>query len=114
MSLTIVLFLTAALFGFHLLKHVLKNAPTPKGSLLFHSIFAAAGLAILIYHVWEGERGHLMTALMFLIVAALGGFVMGFTDLILKKNPPKALAILHPILAVTGVIFLLLHTFGNK
>ena len=55
-----------------------------------------------------------MTALMFLIVAALGGFVMGFTDLILKKNPPKALAILHPILAVTGVIFLLLHTFGNK
>ena len=50
MSLAIVLFLTAALFGFHLLKHVLKNSPTPKGSLLFHSVFAAAGLAILIYH----------------------------------------------------------------
>jgi len=114
MSLAIVLFLTAALFGFHLLKHVLKNSTTPKGSLLFHSIFAAAGLAILIYHVWEGERGHLVTALIFLVVAALGGFVMGYTDLILKKNPPKILAILHPILAVTGVIFLLLYTFGSK
>jgi len=114
MSLALVLFLTAALFGFHLLKHVLKNAPTPKGSLLFHSVFAAAGLAILIYHVWEGERGYLMTALVFLVVAALGGFVMGFTDLILKKNPPKALAILHPILAVTGVIFIILYVLGKQ
>jgi hypothetical protein len=114
MSLALVLFITAALFGFHLLKHVLKNAPTPKGSLLFHSIFAAAGLAILIYNVWEGERGHLVTALAFLVVAALGGFVMGFTDLILKKNPPRVLAIIHPILAVTGVIFLLLFLFGSK
>ena len=114
MSLTIVLFLTAALFGFHLLKHVLKNAPTPKGSLLFHSVFAAAGLAILIYHVWEGERGYIVTALAFLVAAALGGFVMGYTDIFLKKNPPKLLAIIHPILAVTGVVFLLLYTFGNK
>ena len=114
MSLALVLFLTAVLFGFHLLKHVLKNAPTPKGSLLFHSIFAAAGLAILIYHVWEGERGYLMTALVFLVIAALGGFVMGYTDLILKKNPPKALAILHPILAVTGVIFIILYVLGKQ
>lgn len=113
MSLAIVLFLTTALFGFHLLKHVLKNAPTPKGSLLFHSIFAASGLAILIFHASQGERGYLMTALIFLVVAALGGFVMGYTDLILKKNPPKAIAIIHPILAVTGVIFLLLYVFRN-
>jgi len=112
-SLAIVLFLTAALFGFHLLKHVLKNSPTPKGSLLFHSIFAAAGLAILIYHFWEGERGHLMTAFSFLVIAAMGGFVMGYIDIFQKKNPPKALAIIHPILAVTGVIFLLLHVFGR-
>jgi len=111
MNLAIVLFLTAALFGFHLLKHVLKATPTPKGSLLFHSIFAASGLAIIIYHVWEGERGYLLTALIFLVLAALGGFVMGYTDLILKKNPPKAIAIVHPILAVTGVIFILLHVF---
>jgi len=113
MSFAIVLFLTAALFGFHLLKHVLKGVTTPKGSLLFHSIFAAAGLAVLIYHVWEGERGYVMTALVFLVIAALGGFVMGYTDLIVKKNPPKALAIIHPILAVTGVIFLLLYAFGK-
>src|SRR5688500_17869806 len=113
MSFSLVLFLTAALFGFHLLKHVLKKTPTPKGSLLFHSVFAAAGLAIVIYHVWEGERGHLVTSLIFLVLAALGGFFMGFTDLILKKNPPKALAILHPILAVTGVVFLLLYSFGK-
>jgi len=114
MSLAIVLFLTAALFGFHLLKHVLRSTTTPKGSLLFHSIFAASGLAILIYHAWLGERGHLMSALIFLVVAALGGFVMGYTDLILKKNPPKALAIIHPILAVTGVVFLLLYVYANK
>ena len=114
MSLAIVLFLTAALFGFHLLSHVLKDVTTPKGSLLFHSVFAAAGLAVLIYHVWDGERGYLVTSLAFLIVAAIGGFVMGYTDLILKKNPPKVLAIIHPILAVTGVVFLILYAFGSK
>ena len=113
MSYALVLFLTAALFGFHLLTHVLKGITTPKGSLLFHSVFAASGLAIIIYHVWEGERGYLLTSLIFLVLAALGGFVMGFIDLIQKKNPPKAIAIIHPILAITGVIFLLLYIYAK-
>jgi hypothetical protein len=114
MSLAIILFLFAALFGFHLLKHVMQETPTPKGSLLFHSVFAAAGLALIIYNAWLGERGHLVTAIVFLVLAALGGFVMGYIDVIKKRNPPKAIAVIHPILAVIGVVFLLLHVFGKS
>ena len=110
MSFALVLFITAALFGFHLLKHVLAGTVTPKGSLLFHSIFAAAGLAIVVVNIYQGEKGHLVTSLIFLSIAALGGFIMGYIDVIQKKTPPKILAIVHPILALTGVLFLVLHS----
>jgi hypothetical protein len=47
------------------------------------------------------------TALIFLLVAAVGGFYMFFRD-IKGKMSPVWLAFVHAALAVTGVVFLLI------
>jgi hypothetical protein len=43
---------------------------------------------------------------------AVGGFTMLYIDIGKKQAPPKALAILHPILAAIGLILLIIYAMG--
>jgi heme A synthase len=111
----IILFVIGALFGLHILTHVLKDKPTPKISVLLHGLFVAIPLIIVIIKTAKGEdvTSTLIASLIFFIIAALGGFLMVYLDLGKGKLPPKALAILHPILAAVGLVLLIVFTIGK-
>ena len=111
----IILFAIGALFGLHILTNVLKNKPTPKTSVLLHGLFVAVPLLMVIIAVINRENvtSTLTASMIFFLIAALGGFAMVFLDFGKKQLPPKGLAILHPILAVVGLVLLIVYTFGS-
>ncbi|MGE5401665.1 MAG: hypothetical protein ACM3S2_14790 [Ignavibacteriales bacterium] len=113
MVIAIVLFAAGALFGLHILTHVLQNKATPKVSVVVHGLLVAIGLVMVIAAEVIGGSGRLMTSMIFFIIAALGGFVMVYFDIMKKQVPPKALAILHPILAAIGLVLLIIYVIGK-
>lgn len=111
MVVAIILFVIGALFGLHVLTHILKNKPTPKISVLLHGLFVAIPLIMVIIAVIKGENvtSTLMASMVFFIIAGLGGFAMVFIDLGKGQLPPKGLAILHPLLAAVGLVLLIMY-----
>lgn len=110
---TIILFAVGALFGLHILTHVLKSKPTPKVSVLLHGLLVVVALILTIIAAADNANGMLIGSLVLFVIAALGGFVMVYIDLGKKRNPPKGLAILHPILAAIGLVLLIIYAFGK-
>src|SRR6476659_8693032 len=100
------IFALAAIFGLVILKNWFTSAHTSRTTVYVHGIFAAIGLGILIYYMTTNGSSNLRTALILLVIAALGGFYMFFRDL-KGKFSPMWLAVIHALLAVTGVGFLL-------
>jgi hypothetical protein len=101
----IVLFVLAAVVGLYLASRVFGNALPPIGAAVFHGLFAASGLLLLLYVAFvEGtpQPQAVIIAAGLLVVAALGGFLMLSMHL-RKRVPPKGLAALHALLAVAGV-----------
>ena len=96
----------AAIFGIIILKNWLTSAHTSRSTVYLHGLFAAIALGILIYYVASNPVDNARTALIILVIAALGGFYMFFRDL-KGKFSPTWLAVVHALLAVTGVGFLL-------
>lgn len=110
----IILFAIGALFGLHILTHILQTKPSPKASVVLHGLFVAVALVLLIVTVASGTANSLTIAsLVLFIIAALGGFIMFYMDLGKHQIPPKALAILHPLLAAAGLVILIIYTFGR-
>ncbi len=109
----IVFFAVGALFGLHILTHILKDKPTPKISVLLHGVLVAVALVMVIVAAANGGTGMLLTSMVFFIIAALGGLTMAYVDLGKKQPPPKMLAIAHPILAAIGLILLIVYAMGR-
>jgi hypothetical protein len=105
------LFSLGAILGIYLISFVLRNKETPKAVAFIHGAFVAVALIMLILYVSKNEHGPTESVVLF-ILAALGGFVLIYRDLT-GKTLPKWLAITHGLVAVTGFVFLLLHTFGS-
>jgi len=107
----IIIFIIAALFGLVILTAVLRDRPTPKPFVIIHGPLAATAIVLLIIDVVKGHTEALLIAsLIIFIIAALGGFVLYTLDT-LKKRIPKPLAILHPLIAVAGLIVLIVYAF---
>lgn len=104
----IAVFALAAILGMTLLSYVLKSKETPKALMIFHGLFAATGLILLLYYVFGNSPGPVESAVLF-VIAALGGFVMVAKDLT-GKPIPKWLAVTHGLIAVAGFIMLLVFT----
>lgn len=109
----LMLFVAGAFFGLHLLSHIIKNKPTPKTSIVFHSLFVIIGMVLVFMARAEGERGLLSTSLLLFSLAAAGGVVMVFLDVVKKIKPPVVLAIGHMLLALSGVVCLAIHVFNK-
>jgi len=109
----IVLFIIAAVFGLITLVAILKNSPTSRSTVLMHGAVAAAGLLIVLFAVVQAAGPAPVTSLVLFLIAAAGGFILFAVDM-RKKPVPKWLALLHPVLAVLGlvslVIFVLTHS----
>lgn len=106
---SIVCFALAALFGIILLTYVLGNKETPKAIAFIHGGFAATALVLLLIHALTQMDQTLWIAGLFVIVA-LVGFYMLSRDLT-GKMIPKAVAVIHGLVAALGLLSLLYLVF---
>lgn len=109
LKVAIALFILGAIFGLIVLTSILRNQSTPKPMVLFHGLFVATGLVLVLITFLSGHSDKLLgISLGLLLIAALGGFTLLFNDLS-KKPIPKWLAVLHPILAASGLVVLIVY-----
>lgn len=107
----IFLFIIAAIFGLTILASILRDKPTPKLSVLAHGTFAIIALLILIAAVASNHGSTLLLVSVGLfILAALGGFTLLSFD-IRSKPIPKVVAIIHPLVAVSALVLLVIVVF---
>jgi hypothetical protein len=110
----VALFAIAALLGVYMVLRVFKGVMPPWPAAVFHGLFAATGLVLLLYVAFLAATPPPQTiviAAVLLVIAALGGFVLVSYHL-RKQVPPKALAGVHALLAVVGFLTLAGATFG--
>lgn len=109
LKIAIALFIIGAIFGLIVLTAILRDRPTPKPVVVFHGLFVATGLVLVLIAVLTGQWDKLlMASLGLFVLAALGGFTLLFNDLS-KKPIPKWLAIGHPLVAAAGLICLIVY-----
>lgn len=107
----IAIFALAAILGMTLLSYVLRGKETPKGVMIFHGLFAATGLVLLLTYVFGNKPNPIESAVLF-VIAALGGAILVAKD-ITGKEIPKWLAVVHGLIAVVGFIFLIVFTLNK-
>jgi hypothetical protein len=100
----------AAVLGMTLLGFVLADKSTPKAVVFTHGPLAAAGLVLLIIYCFKQSPSPVEAIIAFAIAAVMG-IVLVYKDLTGKKIP-KALAVIHGLVAVAGFTLLLLFAFS--
>src|ERR1044071_4337215 len=95
-------FALAAIMGMVLISNVLQNKQVPRVALVMHGSFAALSLVLLIIYIMGNQPGPVQSLVLF-IIAASGGFIMLARELT-GKPVPKWLAIVHGLLAASGLI----------
>lgn len=109
LTIAIFLFVIAAAFGVILLTRVLGNKTTPKPVALIHGTLAVMALLITITYYVTGHHSTLvLTSIILFALAAVGGVIM-FTLDISNKQIPKVIAVIHPLVAVTALVLLVVH-----
>jgi hypothetical protein len=109
---SIILLLLAAVFGLYMASRIFGDNLPPWNAVILHGILAAAGLLVLLYALFIGvQSGPLAVGAVLLVVAALGGFFM-FGYQLRNLTPPKAVVVVHALLAVGGVVCLLGSALG--
>ncbi|MDN5205362.1 hypothetical protein QQ008_28515 [Fulvivirgaceae bacterium BMA10] len=111
-TISVILFALAAVFGLVILLKILKGQETPKPAVFIHGALAAIALVLLLIFTLNNPTNAPTLSLVLFIVAALGGFVLFAIDL-KTKNPPRGLALIHAGAAVVGFLLLLLFVFGS-
>jgi len=102
-----VLFALGALGGLYMAALAFKGRPLPVIVAVLHGLLGATGLVLLIYEVLMGlGAGTAKIALIILIVAALGGFYL-LSFHIKKQQHPRAVIVIHALVAVIGFLTLL-------
>ena len=106
-----ILFALGALGGLYMATLAFKGKPLPVAVAVLHGLFGATGLVLLIIGVLMGMgAGTAKIALVILIVAALGGFYL-LTFHIKKQQHPRAVIVIHALVAVLGFLTLLTAIF---
>ena len=109
---SILLFLTAALFGLYMAARVFGGNLPPWIAVILHGVLAASGLLVLLYALFVGaQSAAAVIGAVLLVVAALGGFFM-FSYQLRKAIPPKAVVVVHALAAVLGVVCLIANAMG--
>ena len=111
-NISIALFALSAVLGMTILVKWLTKKNAPKAVIYSHGLVAATALVILIIYAIQNPEHFPQTSIVFFVIAAIGGFYMFFKD-VQKKANPLAIAFIHALLAVTGLITLLLFVFAD-
>jgi hypothetical protein len=97
----------AAVGGLVLAASVLRNKFAPWALSVVHALLGATGLVLLISILLQGSAPQqLLVGFVLLLVAALGGFFLAAFHL-RKKIAPKAVVVVHAVVAVAGFLALL-------
>ena len=104
---TLVVFGIAAVLGLTVAVQIFKKRETSKAAALAHGAFGAVGLVLLILHAVKNPHQLLTTAIVLLVVAALGGAIVFYNDL-RRKPGPVALVVIHALVAVAAVAVVLM------
>lgn len=106
LTVPIVLFVLAALLGLIVAVQIFKKKPTSKAVALVHGAFGAAGLIALLLYAMKNSHRFLTTAIVLLVIAALGGLLVFVNDL--RGRPgPNAVVVIHALAAVAAVALVL-------
>lgn len=99
----IVIFLVAALGGAVMAVQIFRGRTPPMPLALLHGPLAAVGLFLLVWLWLQQEAGTaVITGLVILVLAALGGFYL--ISFHLRGKPhPKPVVVIHALAAVIGV-----------
>jgi hypothetical protein len=112
LSWAVIVFAIAAVGGLILALHVLRDRFAPWLLSILHALLGAAGLVLVLLAVVGDEGGSLILgSLLTLVVAALGGFFLASFHA-RKRLPPKAIVVLHALLAVVGFGLLVTGVFA--
>lgn len=102
-----VLFALGALGGLFMAVRSFSGQSIPVPVAVLHGLFGATGLVLLLLAVVMGMGGGTARiALAVLVVAALGGFYL-LSFHIRKERHPKAVIVVHALVAVVGFLTLL-------
>jgi hypothetical protein len=112
LSSAVIVFAIAAVGGLILALHVLRGRFAPWPVSILHALLGASGLVLVLLTVIGSEGSSLILgALLTLVVAALGGFFLASFHL-RKRLPPKAVVIVHALVAVVGFGLLVIGVFA--
>src|SRR5262245_25302402 len=95
----LVLFVLAALLGLTVAIAIFKKKETSRPVAVIHGLVGAAGLVLLLLHAMKNPDRLLTTAIVVLVIAALGGAMLFVNDL-RRKPGPVALVVIHALAAV--------------
>lgn len=109
----VIVFAIGALGGLLLASYVLRGKLAPWAVSLLHAGLGAIGLLLVIFAaITTGISHAAMTALIILIIAALGGFYLASIHL-RGTVAPKAVVFIHAGVAVIGFLTLLGAAVGT-
>lgn len=113
LTLPIVLLVVAAIGGLTLAVLHFRNRPLPPLLAAAHGLAAATALAFLAYPFINGmpTLEGVGTALVILLAAALGGFIL-LTFFLKGRRLPSALVLIHGAVAAAGLGCLMWVAFG--
>ncbi len=106
----IVLFAIAAVIGVTMIIPFVSGKPVSKVSAVFHGLFAATALVLLIIFAVNSTISPTASIIIF-VIAALGGFVL-FTSDLKNKRVPSGVAFIHAGAAVIAFILLLVFALS--
>ena len=100
-------FIIAALFGAIMLFQWTQKKRPASILVIAKGAFVAIGLGCLVTQaIAEGE--YPQAALIFFILALLGGAFLLYSDLV-KQHVPLAVGVIHGLLGITAIVLLLLY-----
>jgi len=107
----IALFAISAILGITILLKWLNSKDASKGVIYSHGIVAAIALVLLIVYAVSNPANFPKASIILFVIGALVGFYMFFNDL-RKKASPLAVALVHALFAVAGLVALLIFVFA--
>lgn len=103
----LILFLLGAIGGLVMATQSFRGQLPPWWLAAAHGVLVATGLVLLIIALVLGSAATLYNiSLVLLVIAALGGFYL-LSFHLRKENHPRAIVVVHALLAVAGVVLLI-------
>jgi CBS domain containing-hemolysin-like protein len=107
---TILLIVLSAALGLTILVKWLTQKHASRAVVYSHGIAAATAVILLIFYAIQHPLNYPRASIILFTLGAFGGIYM-FIDDLRKKNSPLALAYIHALLAVGGLVTLLIFVF---